>query len=207
MSNPTQLVRYDEMCRAIAAALSIDEVKDIRDKARAIEMYARQAQNYEAEEQAKKIRLRAERECGKRLTITREAGEMAKGSPGNQHTGPLDRHEGSKTLSDMGISYDQSSQWQKLAAVPEEMFEQALAEPNASTEAIIMRHEVAERPPRKVMNNYKALWFWGTLNDFESEGIFNEDPNELLGDMLDFQRKRTLEMADRVMEWMGRITK
>jgi len=31
MSNPTQLVRYDEMCRAIAAALSIDEVKDIRD--------------------------------------------------------------------------------------------------------------------------------------------------------------------------------
>jgi hypothetical protein len=112
-----------------------------------------------------------------------------------------------RALSDMGISHNQSSLWQRLAAVPDDIFEQALAEPNASTDAIIMRHEVTQRPPRKVMNNYKALWFWGTLNDFQSEGMFNEDPNELLGDMLDFQRQETLEMAARVMEWMGRITK
>jgi hypothetical protein len=39
-------------------------VKDIRDKARAIEMYARQAQNTEAERLAILIRLRAERKCG-----------------------------------------------------------------------------------------------------------------------------------------------
>ncbi len=35
----------------------MDEVKDIRDKARAIEMYTRQAQNTEAERQACEIRL------------------------------------------------------------------------------------------------------------------------------------------------------
>jgi hypothetical protein len=40
------------MCRAIAAALAVDEVKDIRDKARAVEMYAHLAQNTEAERQA-----------------------------------------------------------------------------------------------------------------------------------------------------------
>jgi hypothetical protein len=35
-----------------------------------------------------------------------------KGSPGNQHTGPLARDEGTRTLADMGISYDQSSRRQ-----------------------------------------------------------------------------------------------
>jgi hypothetical protein len=37
-------------CRAITEAYEIDEVKDIPDKMRAIEMYARQEQNTEAEE-------------------------------------------------------------------------------------------------------------------------------------------------------------
>jgi hypothetical protein len=40
VTDATQLVRYDAMCHAIAAAHEVDEVKDIRDKARAIEMYA-----------------------------------------------------------------------------------------------------------------------------------------------------------------------
>jgi hypothetical protein len=56
-------------CRAIAEAHAVDEVKDIRDKALAIQMYARQAQNTEAERQACDIRLRAERRCGE---LTRE---------------------------------------------------------------------------------------------------------------------------------------
>jgi hypothetical protein len=60
----TQLVRYDAMCHAIAEAYAIDEVKDIRDKAIALEQYARQARNIEAERKAAEIRLRAERKCG-----------------------------------------------------------------------------------------------------------------------------------------------
>jgi hypothetical protein len=35
------LVRYDAMCRAIEAAYKVDEVKDIRDQAIALETYAR----------------------------------------------------------------------------------------------------------------------------------------------------------------------
>ena len=59
-----ELIRYDAMCRAIADAYEVDEVKDLRDKALAIEIYARQARNTEAERQACEIRLRAERKCG-----------------------------------------------------------------------------------------------------------------------------------------------
>ena len=51
-ASPTSLVRYDAMCRAIDAAFEVDEVKDIRDKAIALETYARQAKNVEAERQA-----------------------------------------------------------------------------------------------------------------------------------------------------------
>ncbi|MCO6441895.1 MAG: hypothetical protein J5I81_12625 [Nitrococcus mobilis] len=42
-------------------------MKDIRDKARALEMYARQARNLEAERRACEIRLRAERRSGELL--------------------------------------------------------------------------------------------------------------------------------------------
>jgi hypothetical protein len=37
------------------------------------------------------------------------------------------------TLSDLGITQNQSSQWQKLAAVPEPEFEAALAAPGKPT--------------------------------------------------------------------------
>ena len=61
------LVRYDEMCRAIDVAYKVDEAKDIRDKAVAMESYFRQAKNTEAERRACEIRLRAERKGGELL--------------------------------------------------------------------------------------------------------------------------------------------
>jgi len=63
-SKPASLARYDAMCRAIEAAYEVDEVKDIRDEAIALETYARQAHNTEAERRACEIRLRAERKAG-----------------------------------------------------------------------------------------------------------------------------------------------
>jgi hypothetical protein len=59
-----QLMRYDAMCTAIDRAYEVDEVKDIHDKAVALEAYFRQAKNPEPERRACEIRLRAERKAG-----------------------------------------------------------------------------------------------------------------------------------------------
>jgi hypothetical protein len=108
----TELVRYDAMCRAIAEAYEVDEVKDIRDKALALEVYARQPKNIDAEWHATEIRLRAERRAGQLLKET----ERAKG--GRPTETPRPDQGVSKTLANRGISYDHP-RGQKLADVPE----------------------------------------------------------------------------------------
>lgn len=127
------------MCHAIAEAHRIDEAKEIRDKALALQNYAKQARNKEAEQQCREIRLRAERRTGELIRQQQEAGELAtKGSfTENQHGG-LSRD--TITLSDLGISLDQSSKWQQLADVPDEAFEDEVRQPDASTAGILRKH-------------------------------------------------------------------
>ncbi len=63
-----QLVRYEAMRSAIAVCHSVDEIKDLHDKALALELYTRQARDLDAEKQASDIRLRAERRAGELLS-------------------------------------------------------------------------------------------------------------------------------------------
>jgi hypothetical protein len=58
------------------------------------------SKNFEAEDRCKEIRYRAERKWGQLYKV----GEKAKGSPGNQYTGPVEHEDRSKTLADLGIS-------------------------------------------------------------------------------------------------------
>jgi hypothetical protein len=127
-----ELIHYDTAKREIAAAATIDEAKEIRDRAIAYEVYARQALDDTLERQAQLIRRRAERRCGELL---RER-EKAKGArqPGtnrgrtrsNETTASDATTTPVKTLAQVGISKDQSSTWQKLANVPEQRFEEIL---------------------------------------------------------------------------------
>ena len=67
MQESVSLLRYDAACHALSLAKSVDEAKDIRDKAEAIRAYARQAKNKELEIDAVEIRIRAERRLGELL--------------------------------------------------------------------------------------------------------------------------------------------
>lgn len=204
-----ELVRYDAMCRAIDAAYAVDEVKDIRDKALAIEIYSRQAMNIEAERQAVAIRLRAERRAGQ---LIRQM-EKAKGTRG-QLAGPLMTRgpEENRTLRDLGISYDQSSRWQQLADVPEGDFEAALTAPEMpTTSGIIRKARDAAEKPKVIPVAPEALWIWGRLRDFERGDPFDppmlqQDPSEVMATATKEMKADVARLGPLVAAWLEKAS-
>lgn len=219
------LVRYDEMCRAIQAAYEVDEVLDIKDKARAIELYMQQQHNVEAERRACEIRLRAERKLGQMLKGMEKI-HGARGTGSNQYEVRSQRATPPQpTLSDLGISKTQSSRWQKLAEVPDETWERTFAQPEKpSTTGIIAAHEKATRPapepapapapepepartatPAQRGVHPDAIWVWGRLLDFERMNLLSTDPASLAETMEDHMREVVCELAPRVCEWLQQM--
>lgn len=129
----TSLVKYEAACRALAEAKAVDEVKDIRDKADAMRIYAMQAKNKDLEIDAAEIRIRAERRLGEMIALQKATAGLNTGAAGagvNQHTPKKEVRSSVSTapkLSDVGVSKDLSSRAQKLAAVPEDEFEAEVA--------------------------------------------------------------------------------
>ncbi len=161
----TGLAKYDEMTRAIVEAHRVDEVKDLRDQARALEIYAHQAQNKDAEARAAQIRLRAERRCGELIREQQASGELA--AHGGDRKIKVVRHDlDFKTLNDIGISRDQSSKFQKLADIPQAEFEERMnthiANGDIPSTAGVIR-EFSDTQPVVEKGDPDALRIWGEV--------------------------------------------
>lgn len=139
------LTKYDAARNALQVASSVDEVKDIRDKAEAMAAYARQAKDTAMVEWATEIKVRAERRAGQMLAEMPKA--KARFTDGNTM---LPSRNDAPTLETIGITKNESSRWQKLAGVPDSQFEQAVAAAKEVagevTTAAMLRMEKANRP-------------------------------------------------------------
>jgi len=135
------LIKYDAACHALAEAVALDEVKDIRDKASAMQAYARQAKNKQLEVDASEIRIRAERRLGEILIEQKADGGLATGGQPYQATptgnGGVEILR--PTLADAGIDYNLSSRAQAIAGIPEEEFEGELARHREEQQAVTGR--------------------------------------------------------------------
>jgi len=118
------LIRYDAARRALAAAHRVDEVKAIRDKAEAVRVYAKQAGDFELQNQAAEIRIRAERRAGELLVDMQTSGERQA-----KERGRPTKVSSPTTLPKLGITRDQSSKWQRLARmIDDATFDKAVAQ-------------------------------------------------------------------------------
>lgn len=125
---PSALAKYDAAILALSEAKSVDEVKDLRDKAEAMRAYARQAKNKDLEADAAEIRIRAERRLGELIAGQKATdGLNAGGRP--QKTGSDTEPVSQKaTLAEAGIDKKLSARAQKMAAVPAAEFESMVGE-------------------------------------------------------------------------------
>lgn len=193
----TTLSRFDAARCALEQARTVDEIKDVRDKAEALRQYCKQAgESLAMQNDIAEIKLRAERKAGELLK------EM-----GPQHGG--DRKSKSKshdgTLKKLGINKNQSARWQQEAAVSEKEFERHVAEVKTkgkeltSTGLLELARELAHREHVRKRNR-----------DAKVYAAANKDPkdhNVLTGDMgllWDRLKDNSVDLFLTDPPWMGK---
>ncbi|QDW39015.1 hypothetical protein FFI89_018800 [Bradyrhizobium sp. KBS0727] len=141
-----QIVPYSVACAALAQAKSVDDVKDIADKAEAMRVYAKRAKNRDLELDAAEIRIRAERRLGEMLADLKRVGVLSNGGQPLQSRGqpPLD---GSRvTLRALGVDHKLSMKAQHLARIEPDRFETQLHDLRVRSERGTGRAPVTLRP-------------------------------------------------------------
>jgi hypothetical protein len=131
--------------QSLAAATTPDQLQDFAAKAEAMRRFLRSSKRSLAQQNAvARLRLRALRKLGTLLaSMPKRQGKRL--------------HDVTASLADLGITKRDSSKWQKLAAIPQGLFDETCAKVEASgkplTEAsfaalIALRAAAEEGPPR-----------------------------------------------------------
>jgi N6-adenosine-specific RNA methylase IME4 len=154
----TSLIKYDAACRALAEAKAVDEVKDIRDQAMAMRLYARQAKNRQLEADALELRLRAERRVGEMMAAQPKAkggaepGVGRRGNAGSEET----RIDAPITYAEAGIDKNLANRARSFAAMPQNDFENLVQGARQSAERGIERTVVKAAEIAAARESYDA---------------------------------------------------
>jgi phage N-6-adenine-methyltransferase len=151
---------------AVERVTSVDDAKSIRDKAEALRAYAKQAgEGLAIQNECAEIKIRAERRAGELLKATpkRTGGAAMRARYHDDPAVP-------PTLDEIGISRSQSSRWQTMAKLPEEQFEEHIAEVRDAgaelSSAGVLR---AAKGQKLAVHTSSATPEWGTPPDLFDE--------------------------------------
>ena len=161
----TALVTYDAARYALRHASTVDDAADIRDKAEALRVYAKQRGNVEMECWVAEIKVRA----------SRRIGELSKGletSPGaRSDLEPLisgDQRLKKEALKSAGLSWGVASRCERIAALDEGEFEAHIAKAAMDGRAITAEEvlkAVAKRAKREHIAEAAPMRHWCQVDD------------------------------------------
>lgn len=210
------MARYEEACRAVAAAASVDEAKDFRDKSEAMRAYARQAKNKQLEMQAAEIRIRAERRIGELMAAQRDAGALSSGGRPSEKTGSkTDPVSAPPTLEEAGIDKHLADRARKFAAIPEREFNDIvddwrgrIAEENERVTVNLLA--AGEKKVRGTQGTGDNEWYTPQEHVERARrvmGAFDVDPasNPIAQEKIGAGQFFTEETNGLAQEWNGRI--
>lgn len=216
------------MRNAIAVCHSVDEIKDLHDKALALELYTRQARDLEAERKASDIRLRAERRAGELLgelarSTKKEAGVAGAAKKSSTSNGatcyknkqikpaqtsqagmPIDKSPYATTLERSGISKQTAGRWQELAKIPEPEFEAALADPTAKPSTSRLIQKIRDPIPQL---DDSARMLWGLCWAFERDKHASINLEAGVASMLPNMRADAVRLVPQILNFYNKLSK
>lgn len=160
----TELALFNVAKEALAEAVKVDEVKDVRDQAERIRLYGRQAGDRSIIADATVIILRAERRLGELLRSAHETGQLGIGRPSRSNLATevqasieeVDAEEAPKverfTLKEAGISKSLARRSQQFAGVSEGEFEDLV---KSARDKIVAGSAVVLNPQKDLSTSQK----------------------------------------------------
>lgn len=125
-----ELTHYEAACRELRLASTIDEVSEIRVKAEALKLYARQTKAPDLMEPATRIVMQALRRSHEIIEDMRRAGTLAKGTRGAGRPkigGVKITPPNEWTLDSMGVDKNLAKEIRRVGAMAEARFQKELA--------------------------------------------------------------------------------